>query len=847
MKFARLLSLLIMLLVVVPASAQEGYPLPENLPIISTDNAAQVSQIARVGGGLPGELVWSPDGHILAAGTSQGVKLYDADDLTAAPDVIETRGADVLFSPDGETLVSGGHIWDVQTRESIAEIGASGRRAFSPSGNILLTSRFEDEQTVVSLFDAKGKPLATMDTGSTQLFWGAVFNADESLVAIKLIPADSFYDDTPVAVQLWDVKTGKLAFTFTGMFEVIGQVAFVNGGRYLLFEDYSDAPYGGPFGGFQLWDVKTGELATSVDYAFSLTISPDGSTLFYEQSGFVKGLVLDSLETFELNNWGYQIGFSKDGKLMAASGYTTETHASIAIWKVRENQRPGAPYATVDGDAFVFSPNSRMIAAVSKGVIHIWDTQTLAEKAVIDPQIPEDTYNWRMYFNDAGDRLLLSYGANSRTWDAASGKLLTTVPRGYSAAYNLSTMRTAYWEGGRIHALDLESGADTLLPAIEDYTGDVADLDAAHDKVVFKGNGLQVYDLLTGTRDFQLNAKADTAALSLNADNLLIWEKVPANPDRTSFSLHNIIRSDTFDYNSPDVSLDITRETPIDKQVYATSADFAAWAAGDVEKLYDLKTGNVVACWSRPGEYITSNTFTPDGKLLILGSEIRMPRQAIHIVFTLWDVEKLSKANSLPGCPAAEPYSVYTLGDTQFGQIYDLIFNADSSQIALAMDFPDYGDSVAHNYYVFLIPTEKLFTPGADLNQETLPLIPFENAYWPQFSTDGQFLVTARSEHRFQSQTSQVQLWNPSQDEPLATVSSTGAAAFSPSGDLLVTFDKGVLSWWDVAALATGDTQPLITLDTNMDRMQEIAFSADGTRLYVRGNQAVLVYGVSAS
>jgi WD40 repeat protein len=199
-------------------------------------------------------------------------------------------------------------------------------------------------------------------------------------------------------------------------------------------------------------------------------------------------------------------------------------------------------------------------------------------------------------------------------------------------------------------------------------------------------------------------------------------------------------------------------------------------------------------------------------------------------------------------CPAAKPYSTFTLGNGQFGLTYELVFNADSSQIALAMDFPEYGDGVAHHYYVFLMSTAELFTPDANLTPDMVQFTPLETFYQPQFSPDGHFLVTARSEHQFWVDTAQVQLWNPAQDEPLAKLdASTGAAAFSPKGDVLVTFDKGVLSVWDVNALAKGDTQPLATLDTDLYQAQEIAFSADGTRLYVRGNNSVLVYGTAAS
>ena len=51
MKISRLIASVMMLLLVgIPAAAQDGYPLPENLPPITPENAAQVTELARVGG-----------------------------------------------------------------------------------------------------------------------------------------------------------------------------------------------------------------------------------------------------------------------------------------------------------------------------------------------------------------------------------------------------------------------------------------------------------------------------------------------------------------------------------------------------------------------------------------------------------------------------------------------------------------------------------------------------------------------------------------------------------------------------------------------------------------------------
>jgi WD40 repeat protein len=147
---SRLSLALFALLISAPVVAQDTSAL-QNLEVITADNAAQLTQLDRLGGGTVNDLAWSPDGTKLAVATDIGLWLYDAADFGAAPllfnadDALVTYG--VAFSPDSRLLATGSfavvRLWDAQTGEMLAEIlgqQAEVREfAFTPDGSKLIS------------------------------------------------------------------------------------------------------------------------------------------------------------------------------------------------------------------------------------------------------------------------------------------------------------------------------------------------------------------------------------------------------------------------------------------------------------------------------------------------------------------------------------------------------------------------------------------------------------------------------------------------------------------------------------------------------------------------------------
>jgi hypothetical protein len=228
---------------VLPVLAGTPYPQP-NQPI-SLTNANQVVQLARWGKGTVNQVVFSPDGRLLAVASSLGIYLYDAETL-AEIRFIETDAwvLSVAFSPDGRLLASGSgdqtvKLWDVETGQEVRTLSGHTDNvlsvAFSPDGRLLASG--SDDQTM-KLWDVEtGQEVRTL-SGHTGRVWSVAFSPDGRLLA-------SGSDDQ--TVKLWDVATGQEVRTLSGHTSGVVSVAFSPDGRLLASGSWD--------GTVKLWDV----------------------------------------------------------------------------------------------------------------------------------------------------------------------------------------------------------------------------------------------------------------------------------------------------------------------------------------------------------------------------------------------------------------------------------------------------------------------------------------------------------------------------------------------------------------------------------------------------------------
>jgi WD40 repeat protein len=236
---------------------------------------------------------FSPDGKVLAAGGVEAVRLFDAGtgrELGVRPGRWHL-GAGIVFAPDGRRLAIGTGDGRVQLCEvpGLSPVATFAgfddwvpALAFSPDGKILAaaSSVNPSESGVamrtggVKLWDtATGKLKAVLPLGTDERTPAVAFSPDGRLLAtatgivgsqaeMKLAPARG-----PGRVRLWDVATGRLRTTLTGLSQPATAVAFAPEGTRVAGQDGT--------GRVILWELPGGKALPAAPAARLLVFGPN--------------------------------------------------------------------------------------------------------------------------------------------------------------------------------------------------------------------------------------------------------------------------------------------------------------------------------------------------------------------------------------------------------------------------------------------------------------------------------------------------------------------------------------------------------------------------------------------
>jgi RNA polymerase sigma factor (sigma-70 family) len=323
-------------------------------------------------GGAIYSLSFGPDGKTLATLCAHHkVKLWDLTTGKNRADLQAFQASGpglvvVVFSPNGKTLAWAGaggaqgagtvKLWDLAGAKERAALEAHAGGclavAFSPDSTTLASGGWTDQ--TITLWDvATGKKKKTLTLQAAQQLRCLAFSPDGQILAAAGNGTGPVADG-PVAIQLWDVATGKERATLDGHTGNICSLAFSPDGKTLA----SGGGYQGlqpkEHGDVKLWEITTGKERASftghTDEVNSVAFSPDGSTLVSgsldntlrlwdvvsgKERALLKGIDVgprvgggppDKMR-WKRSYWTAGATFSRDGKILAMGSST-----SVLLW-----------------------------------------------------------------------------------------------------------------------------------------------------------------------------------------------------------------------------------------------------------------------------------------------------------------------------------------------------------------------------------------------------------------------------------------------------------------------------------------------------------------------------------
>lgn len=453
---------------------------------------------------------FSPDGTLLAsAGYDDRIIFWNL--ATGQPDGEPLRGhnADIEsldFSPDGRKLASGSAdgeiiLWNVQTRQMITDplIGHEdviSALAFSPDGRLLASG--SGDRTIRIWSATTGRSIGERLVGHSNWVNALAFNQDNRTLI-------SGGDDKNIII--WDPnRRQRIASTLVLQRHDVNTLAMSPGttgdnNSYILAAGHPD-------GSITMWDAATGKafgttlighkqavwgVAFSPDFSMIVSAGNDGQVILWRDLTAyrpVGQVLIDLGENFQF----HAVTFSPDGKLVAASGRSSDadSNAKIYLWDTTTFETVGEIVADSPAvNTLAFSPDSELLASGdASGAIQLWHTTTLERSG--DPLIAHDGDVLSLAFNADGSKLA-SGGADEIIilWDMAlrqpSGQPLT--------GHTWYVASLAFSPDGKVLA---SGGGDRSLRLWDVATGDAigGSLDAhvsAIRGVIFTPDGQQLF------------------------------------------------------------------------------------------------------------------------------------------------------------------------------------------------------------------------------------------------------------------------------------------------------------------------------------------------------------------
>jgi WD40 repeat protein/serine/threonine protein kinase len=472
----------------------------------------------------------SPDGTRIAAvqglqrNIAQQVKVWDA--ATGKRQFsIDMRSPvsydnDLVFSPDGKRIASGGHghqgevkVWDAADGHELLTLKGHSAPvsslAYSADGKRIASAGWDG---TVRIWEAESGREELKLTAKGPKFTGVAFSPDGSRVAAG---------GASRAVFVWDAHDGRTLGTLKGHFAAVNCVAFSPDGRRLASGDFD--------GTVKLWEGLPQRdprlLGEPSDSAAILAYRPDGQAIATaarrtpRTPGIVK--VRHSADggierSFEAHSGGiHALRYSPDGMRLATGGWTGRQRGEARIWDPASGRelatlgpQPGPVYD------LAFSPDGRSIVTAAAAdarskepaAVTVWDAAS--GRAI---RTLEGITRWVTKVAYSGD-----------------GRWLVTAEDGEVAGNRPGMLR--FWDaetGRQIRSIEAPPGMIGALAISPDATR----IAAATGRIYGESVPIKVWEVATGRELFKLEGHSESVTgLAFSPDGARI---ASSSVDRT--------------------------------------------------------------------------------------------------------------------------------------------------------------------------------------------------------------------------------------------------------------------------------------------------------------------------
>ncbi|MEM6284111.1 MAG: hypothetical protein AAF787_18100, partial [Chloroflexota bacterium] len=388
----RKISISILILTVVMALSSVTFA--QDREVITVDNAASLGELIRISRGSTDVVAVSPDGSIVAVGSSVGIWLYDATaiDTEMEPQLIVTEGeiGDIAYSPDGTTIAFSNsedniiNFVDVASGELTGNFDpefTANHMRYSPDGSMLALGGGSQG---LMIWDVAGQSVVLRDEDTSLGSEAPVsFSPDGAMVASGASSS---------TVYMWDVAGDGVPMELAGHTSTINEVTFSPDGATLATGSNDRT--------IRLWNMDGTEkllIEGTDDYrmenTYAIAFSPDGSMFvsghrgqlrLWDAEGGRMDLFTDRDENPTNVNQIDDIGtlneivWLPDGSQFVAVSDNEQN--GVQLYNTEAGLVTTSIGHTTDITAITFSPDSSTLTfGDGDQILYLWDTAAVEE------------------------------------------------------------------------------------------------------------------------------------------------------------------------------------------------------------------------------------------------------------------------------------------------------------------------------------------------------------------------------------------------------------------------------------------------------------------------------------